>query len=182
MSTIDDCVIVYIRIHANLLRSILMLGLCIWGIWQHHVSIVEGIVITGAISYYASFLISLLIGVFWSIMSVTTEPTIGAAVSALMIYVVGFSCVSWLGYQHRETALWKHSREAIHEQTAHIHHDQVVPWAVANDIRTSLAAIRFLLFPIHEERNATELEIASRELQRLEQVFKEIEEKTVQAK
>lgn len=172
----DEQLMDYVRVHANLLRTVLMLGLCVWGIWQNHISVVAGIVITGALSYFVGIILSLIVGFSWSILTAITEPTIGGIVAALMINFVGFSCVAWLGYQHKETTELEQSRESSKSSTR-THSDQVVPWVVANDVRTSLAAIRFLLFPIHQDKNMNELEIASRELSRLEQVFKEIEEK-----
>lgn len=176
MLSADEFVMDYIRVHANLLRSILMLGLCIWGIWQHHFSIVAGIIVTGAVSYYIGFLLSFIVGVSWSSLIAMTEPTLNGTITTLMISLVGFSCVAWLGYQHKETAELEQSKESSKRHPNYTHTDQVLPWAVANDVRTSLAAIRFLLFPIHDEKKLSELEIASRELSRLEQVFKEIEE------
>ncbi len=167
----------YIRLHANLLRSVLMLGLCVWGVWQNHGSVIAGIVITGALSYFVGFIFALIVGMAWSVITALTEPTLGGTIAALMINVVGFSCVAWLAYQHKETAERGQSKETMSDNPHHNHADQVVPWAVANDVRTSLAAIRFLLFPIHQEKELNELEIASRELSRLEQVFKDIEEK-----
>jgi hypothetical protein len=172
----DEQAMDYIRVHANLLRTVLMLGLCVWGIWQNHVSVAVGIIVTGAISYFVGFILSLTAGFSWVVVSAMTEPTIGSIAAALMINFVGFSCVAWLGYQHKETKEQKQTRETPGSQSK-THSDQVVPWDVTNDVRTSLAAIRFLLFPIHEEKRTNELEVASRELSRLEQVFKEIEEK-----
>ncbi len=170
----------YIRVHANLLRTILMLGFCVWGVWQQHFSVITGIIVSGAVSYYIGFLVSLTVGIAWSVIIAMTTPTISGIISTLMISLVGFSCVSWLGYQHKETAELEQSKESLKKPSNHTHTDQILPWAVANDVRTSLAAIRFLLFPIHEEKKLNELEIASRELSRLEQVFREIEEKAKQ--
>ena len=180
MQKADESVMEYIRVHANLLRTILMLGLCIWGVWEHHFSIVTGIIVTGAISYYIGFLVSLIVCISWSAAIAFTEATISGSIATLMISLVGLSCVAWLGFQHKETAELEQSKESTKRHPSHPHTDQVLPWAVANDVRTSLAAIRFLLFPIHEEKRLDELEIASRELSRLEQVFKEIEEKANQ--
>ncbi|MCL6445925.1 MAG: hypothetical protein K6T83_21190, partial [Alicyclobacillus sp.] len=57
-----------------------------------------------------------------------------------------------------------------------------VPWAVVNDIRTSLAAIRFLLFPLHTDEKDPALQKATMELSRLERIFSQMEREDAEQK
>ena len=48
-------------------------------------------------------------------------------------------------------------------------------WAVANEIRNSLAAIRFVLFPIQENAPDTNIERVTEEIVKIERFFEQIE-------
>lgn len=55
--------------------------------------------------------------------------------------------------------------------------NQVLPWKVINDVRTSLSAIRFLLFHIqNKELSNEEIQDATTELYRLEKLFQDLEQ------
>lgn len=95
---------------------------------------------------------------------------------AALIAFVEFCAMAWLGFQHQRQTT------TTHQQQDNSHSDQVVPWAVANDIRTSLAAIRFLLFPLHGDAKDSAVEQATMELSRLEHIFSQIEREELENK
>ncbi|OPG15148.1 hypothetical protein [Ferroacidibacillus organovorans] len=154
-----------------------------YGIARSQYSLVISIVLVGAISFFVglveSIAITLLMLLFVFFHSVLVYHTLN--VPFLVAASAGWLCVSWLGFHHREEQKNQKKRllsvEWGHDQTA-----SVLPWAVSNEIRTSLAAVRFLLFPLQSEEiiddSAREMPIAkaTHELQRLENLFMDYEE------
>ncbi|EJY54431.1 metallophosphoesterase [Alicyclobacillus hesperidum URH17-3-68] len=108
-----------------------------------------------------------------TILSVKTGHEFNATLTTALFEFVGYLLVARLGFKHRQEQNVLQKRG----QTAMTHRDQVMPWHVSNDIRTSLAAVRFLLFPIRDEQNHYSVDEAMNELSRLEKLFEEMEKK-----
>ena len=137
---------------------------------------VAAICLVGAVSFFAGFIESLgaaalLAG--WAAFRMVASRH-GMGLSGVMMQVFGYGCVAWLGYRHREQQRIQRERS---ERQAHA--DSVIPWVVTNEVRNSLAAIRFLLFPLHDGPEPADerqpLRQVTDELQRLENLFSDIE-------
>lgn len=166
----------FVERHMDLFLAVAALGLVVWAIVTPHIWYVPAIVAVGAVSFFAGFIESLVVAALITGMSVGDSLTSGRGieVSSTMMQVFGDGCVAWLGYRH-------HEQQRVQKERAEKsrHADSVIPWAVTNEVRTTLAAIRFLLFPLHEdepqESAGQPIRIAADELQRLENLFSDIE-------
>ncbi|MCL6443967.1 MAG: hypothetical protein K6T83_11010 [Alicyclobacillus sp.] len=174
LATTDRAVVSAIDGHTNLIAAIVVLGLCVWGIVTQHIWFVIGIVGVGAAAYSLGATLSLVAAVVLTILSIHPGRGFNLTVTTTLFEFVGYVLVARLGFKHRqEQAALLQQRQA----DAPLHKDHVMPWHVSNDIRTSLAAVRFLLFPVHDEQNHHAVDQAVQELARLERLFQEMEDK-----
>ncbi len=151
--------------------------LCVWGLALHQGWFVLSILVVGGFSYFLGVTIGFTAGVVWTgILFLISPNPLNVTFTEGIIHLLGYVLVSLLGHRHKAEAL-----QQSEQITSRPHESQMVPWAVANEMRTSLAAIRFLLFPLHDDNNYRELERATSELSRLESIFTEIEKKGTQA-
>lgn len=170
----------WIAEHIELLLALTACGIALWGVFSGVYSYVPALALAGAVSFFVGFLASLcvsgLLESYVLFQPLRLHHAIDIAV--VMVEVFGYGCVAWLGYRHREQQR-RQKEMALKVQ----HGDSVLPWMVANEVRTSLAAIRFLLFPLnhsggHVDASHDPLRQATDELQRLEQIFNNMEKKT----
>lgn len=170
---LDQRFVDFLQRHMDLVLAVGVLGLVIWAGATDRPAYMLEIAIVGAVSFYAGFVEALGLGAIligWGIAErVMGSP--GLDISSGMIQVVGYGCVAWLGFRHREQQ--GREKERIHSRL--LHADSVIPWAVANEVRTSLAAVRFLLFPLDEQETPRSIRQVTDELKRLEEIFSEIE-------
>ena len=169
----DRAVVRTIDSHTNLATAVVVLSLCVWGIVTHHLSFAIAIIGVGAIAFTLGATLSLFVSVVLTILSVKTGHGFNATLTTALFEFVGYLLVARLGFKHRQEQNVLQQRG----QNAMTHRDQVMPWHVSNDIRTSLAAVRFLLFPIRDEQNHHSVDEAMNELSRLEKLFEEMEKK-----
>jgi hypothetical protein len=145
----------------------------VWAFALNQSWFVVSILVIGAFSYFFGVTLSLTAGILWSgILFLLSPYPLKITVTVGMVHFLGYVLVSLLGHRHKAEALQQSEQTILRS-----HENQMVPWAVANEVRTSLAAIRFLLFPLHDDTNYQELERATSELSRLERLFTEIEKK-----
>lgn len=169
LASLDFKVLATARNNSNLLTAIAAVITCVWALSTHQAWTVLGIVLTGAVSYSLGFTTSIVMALLFIVAS-DIRPTITLPFVATQM--VGYLSVVWLGYRHKEEKIL----EEVRMSQAN-HPDQVVPWVVVNEVRTSLAAVRFLLFPVHDDKKTQELQKATLELSRLEGIFREMEKK-----
>ncbi|MCL6517218.1 hypothetical protein, partial [Alicyclobacillus sp.] len=167
-SRLDARLVGFVRTHAHLFAATCALLLCVWGLTVRHVGFALGMVILGAVGYFIGLVVALGIGVVLTALDVYAAIHTDWVASTLLLEMVGYACIAWLGYSHRQ------QKERQKRMALEIHEPQVLPWSVVNEVRTSLAAIRFLLFPLHGDNNQ-EVRRATDELSRLERLFTEIE-------
>lgn len=167
----------FIAEHIDLLLAVTAWGVALWSVFTGEAIYVLALAAVGAVSFFVGFIpslgVSALIELIFVIDRIRGNHWLGTAV--LMVEAFGYGCVAWLGFRHREQQ--RLQKEMV---MSTVHNDSVMPWVVANEIRTSLAAIRFLLFPLHEVESKGDstdesLRQATRELQRLEKIFTDME-------
>ncbi|QQE77792.1 hypothetical protein [Alicyclobacillus sp. SO9] len=164
-----------IQTRSSLLTALIVVTLCIWGSSTGHVWFVAGIMVVGALSYFFGIVIALLGGLAFTCIELFAAAIPHMQASVIFMEITGYIMITWLGYRHKEQK--ELQQEHIQQQQFVSHSDQVIPWSVTNEVRTSLAAVRFLLFPLDtdEQKDAT-LEKATAELSRLEHLFNEMEQ------
>ncbi len=170
---LDQRFVDFLQRHMDLVLAVGVLGLVIWAGATDRPTYVLEIAVVGAVSFYAGFVESLGLGALllgWGVVQ-RTMGSPGLDISSGMMQVFGYGCVAWLGFRHRE----QQRREKERSSTRLSHADSVIPWAVANEVRTSLAAVRFLLFPLDEQETPRSIRQVTDELKRLEEIFSEIE-------
>lgn len=179
----DDQFLDWLSRHVDFFLALTCAVELFYGIARAQYSLVISIVLVGAISFFIGFVqsvaVTLLMMSTLFFHGVLVKHTLD--IPFLVAATAGWLCVSWLGYHHREEQKNQKRRlqsiELDHEKTT-----SALPWAVSNEIRTSLAAIRFLLFPLQGESDggdaSREMPIAkaTNELQRLENLFMDYEE------
>lgn len=154
--------------HVYLLVTMAISCLGAWGGFTGHFHYIIEMILVGAVA----FTIGIVGAVVTSVVGLglnatmffahTVDPTV------FLLETFGFICVIVLGHQHQTM---KYARSNVQEDKP----NQVLPWSVVNEIRTSLSAIRFLLFPLKEEHATSQIERATQELSRLEEIFHELE-------
>lgn len=167
----DQRIQTFIKNHINLLILVLLLVITAWGMESDHLAFVLGLICIGAISYFQGLALAMVIGVVWSGLDLYTWSKHGFIISQILIEFVSNALIAWLGYAHKEQSKIQKQKQAV---TSHV--DPVLPWAVANEIRTSLAAVRYLLFPL-EQDSQYDVHTATSELTRMEELFSELEKK-----
>jgi hypothetical protein len=165
----DHYTVNFIKTHGNLIMAVISLFLFLWGVAFHSPLFLLGMVILGAVSFYFGISLALLGGVGFTIIDIIRSLGHGGMVTSLVVDVVGYICITWLGYHHRGQLRLQKAQDI-----PQLHSDQIVPWVVLNEVRTSLAAVRYLLFPL-DAQHANDLEKITAELSRLEHLFAEIE-------
>ncbi|WDL97278.1 hypothetical protein [Alicyclobacillus sp. ALC3] len=173
LAILDQRVIRVMDLHTNLMTAVIVLGLCSWGLVTGHLWFVILLISTGAAGYYFGATSALALSVF-GVLGLTVRAGyhgFNLTLTTALFEWVGLLLVARLGVQHRQ------ERAALAHQSdvPASHRDHVLPWHVSNNVRTSLAAVRFLLFPVQDDRNRQALETAVAELARLEQLFEAIE-------
>lgn len=116
----------------------------------------------------------MMVGVIWSGIDIYTWTEHSIVISQILIEFISNALIAWLGYGHKKQSLLQREKAANNS-----HVDPVVPWAVANEIRTSLAAVRYLLFPLEHDSNQA-VHTATTELSRVEELFNELERKQLE--
>jgi hypothetical protein len=168
LSMLDGTLVEWIWSHMNLLTAIATLSICTWAVTNDRVEIVAGIFVVGALGYFLGLIVGLGFGIAFVVVNLLSVPFTRDNVTAAILGFVGYCVASWLGYQHSE------EKQMEQERAKKIHADQVLPWDMVNEVRTSLAAVRYLLFPMHDSTDQ-KLDLATRELSRLESLFNEFE-------
>ncbi|MCF8567213.1 hypothetical protein LLE49_21055 [Alicyclobacillus tolerans] len=164
---LDHYIVDFLLSHANLLLALVVLGLGIWGIFLQHIVFIVALMVIGALSYFFGISVALLTGLFLSVVRLI-HPYLPTSVTVVIVELVGYGTIAWLGYRHKE-------QKRQQKESASSHADHVMPWTVANEMRTSLAAVRYLLFPLHDEATSQNLETVTKELSRIEDMFNKIE-------
>lgn len=174
----DRKVLYILEHHANLMAAILVASLCGWGMVTLHVWFVVGVIAVGAAAYLLGATVALLGALLLTVLGTHLGPNFNLDITTALFELVGYALVARLGYGHRKTQrdLQRKQRELLSS-----HPDQVIPWHVSNEVRTSLAAVRFLLFPVSVEHNGPAVEEAVKELSRLEGLFEQLEAERMQA-
>lgn len=150
--------------------AIVIAVLAVWGFTNHHPLFILGLAVSGALGYFAGLVIALVLSVGLLVANIfSLFGSQGFHMSIVMVETMGYIGISWLGYRHR--VLKRIQQKLVNSNKP----NQIVPWAMVNEVRTSLAAIRFLLFPLHEENRSQELQQATSELSRLESLFQQME-------
>jgi hypothetical protein len=165
----DKRLVRFVRNRAHLFAAAVALVLCVWGLSAGHAGFAAGMIILGAVGYFLGLTIAIGLGVVLTAVDVYVAMHTGVVPSTLLLEMIGYSCIAWLGYSHRE------QKERQKRLAMEVHEPQVLPWSVVNEVRTSLAAIRFLLFPLHGDGSNQEVRRATDELSRLERLFTEME-------
>ncbi|WDL95381.1 hypothetical protein [Alicyclobacillus sp. ALC3] len=173
----DRTVLRTIEQHANLMTAIVVLGLCGWGIVTLHIWFVIGVIAVGAAAYLLGATVALIGALVLTAVGTHMGPSFNLDVTTTLFELVGYALVARLGYGHRVT----HATLQRKQMEFASHHDQMMPWHVSNEIRTSLAAVRFLLFPVTDEHNGRAVEEAVKELARLENIFQQLEDERLHA-
>ena len=172
-SRLDSALVGFISSHANLFLACTALGLAAWEVSRHSFWPVAAMTLIGALGYYFGLTISLFAAspfLVWGAVSLLTAS--GSSFAELILQALGYSSIGWLGFRHKTIA---------HRQRASASHDpQILPWNTVNEVRTSLAAIRFLLFPLQNPSSNQELTDVTKELARLEGLFNEMEQRQAQ--
>ncbi len=159
----DSSVRNFLQSHANLIVALVIVGILIR---LHTIWLLGGLVITGVLGYFAGISIGLMSSFVLSGIGFYLWITHGLPDSShVVLDTISYWCNVWLACQYR--------REKKVQQNGH--HDQVMSWAVANEIRNSLAAIRFVLFPIQENASDTNIDRVTAEIVKIERYFEEIE-------
>lgn len=174
LSLLDSRLVDWVLSHMNLLTAIATLWICTWAVTNGKVEIVAGIFVVGALGYFLGLIAGLGFALLFFVINILSVPLNGDNITAAMLGWVGYCVAAWLGYQHSEE---KQMEKARAKQT---HPDQVLPWDMVNEVRTSLAAVRYLLFPMHSTESIPstdnrQLDLATKELSRLESLFNEYE-------
>lgn len=168
-SRLDLRITLFTTQHINLIMAIAILCLAVWGGCTGHQAFVFGLAIVGASAYFAGILISVSVAIVYLSVNLCIGWTHPVQSSVILLQLIGYLAVAFLGYKHKT---FKEKQKTINKP------HQVLPWAMVNEVRTSLSAIRFLLFPLQNRDAANpELQKATDELSRLEQLFQELEEK-----
>ncbi|WP_026976164.1 hypothetical protein [Alicyclobacillus contaminans] len=166
----DRHLIQWTKNHTNLLLLLVNLIILIWTCFVGMGEYLLGMVVIGALGYFAGLTVSISAVPIAAAVDVLWLHHTHAASGTIMVELVGYVNIAWLGYRHQR--LKQTQQRAITEA----YPDQVMSWNAVNEIRSSLAAIRFLLFPLHSEHaNNKELQQATNELSRLEKMFQEME-------
>ena len=168
LADMDGAVVQWIWSHMNLLTAIATLWICTWAVTNGKVEIVAGIFTVGALGYFLGLIVGASFGLVFFVANLLSVPFNGDNMTAAMLGFVGYCVAAWLGYQHSE------EKRMETERAKQTHPDQVLPWDMVNEVRTSLAAVRYLLFPMHDSQDQ-KLDLATRELSRLESLFNEYE-------
>ncbi|MBX6352390.1 MAG: hypothetical protein IRZ10_03575 [Thermoflavifilum sp.] len=155
-----------------------LLTLVVWGGMEHDPLFVLTLAVVGALAYTTGLVVGFVASALGTVLLVAlrwghTGVQVEVAMANGLVMGLGLLLSAWMGYHHRRVReMARKWSEA--QTTAALHHrPHVLPWAVANEIRTSLAAIRYLLFPVHGQADPEALQRATRELARLEALFDE---------
>lgn len=173
LSSVDRVIIQAMDQHTNLMTAVIVAGLCGWGIVTSHLWFVVLVIVIGAAGYYLGATIALSASVIAAVaLNLIAVHGFDLTITTALFEWVGYLLVARLGVRHRQERL------VLLEQAARpaSHNDQVMPWHVSNNVRTSLAAVRFLLFPVEDEQNHQALEKAVEELARIESIFESMDE------
>jgi len=170
-SGLDNHLVTWTTEHSNLLMAIVNLALAAWALDSGLLAYVVGMALVGAVAYFAGLFVAVSLLIITIGVDVALAGFAHILLSALIVEIIGYLNIAWLGFRHKRLKM--EQRRTMDGK----HPDQIMSWTAVNEVRTSLAAIRYLLFPMHSEHTSQELQKASRELSRLEQLFQDIETK-----
>ncbi|SHL11514.1 hypothetical protein [Alicyclobacillus tolerans] len=162
--------------YLNLLLAFVAIVFAIYGVWAGFPWFALRLAIIGALSYFLSFLPGLLLGLITCIIWMEQHSALYPfdVLSAFgIVQGIGTINICWLGYRH---ALEKRQYMQPHQPKSHqiTKNERIVSWQILNDLRSSLAAVRFLLFPGGTNITQRNLDDAMEELARLEQLVGKI--------
>jgi hypothetical protein len=169
---IDTKTVKWLKIHSLLITAILAFGIMIW---VHHLWFIFTALLIGAISYFFGLSVALTASLIFAAINLAYSFQPSYILTMEPAKLACYVCVAWLGFHHRQQ---KRIQNGQFKTTTHP--VQVVPWSVANEIRTSLASVRYLLFPIQENHKLNEVNILTEELSRLEKIFEQIEKDSIE--
>ncbi|MCL6454887.1 MAG: hypothetical protein K6T78_14870 [Alicyclobacillus sp.] len=159
-----------------LLTFVMVCGLALWSLATGEPWFIAGLVVIGALAYGLSAVVALVCAaVLTAVRAVWGFGGI-ASVTPALVELTGYLLVAHLGFRHRlEAVALSGRRGSVLPTLPADHRDRVLPWHVANEVRTSLAAVRFLLFPVQSGPGDSAVKQAVNELERLEGLFEEME-------
>ncbi|WP_067622541.1 hypothetical protein [Alicyclobacillus acidiphilus] len=170
----DERMMMFVRLHGNFMLAIGVVGLAVWGAISNHPSYIFGLAFAGASAYVSGLVCGLCISMLYLCGNVVLDPghlfagqSLVTDIGTILLQVIGYLAVVFLGYKHKTLREFQKAASKA---------NQVLPWAVVNEVRTSLSAIRFLLFPLQDDtQSREEIQKATSELSRLEQLFHDLE-------
>lgn len=156
--------------------AVVVVALCVGGAVTNHVGFVLGILIVGAISYFFGMVVALLLSAGFAVAGLISLSNHDFSAAEQVLETVGYLLIIWLGYRHKQQKQQQVEHRQNQGGAAPSHSPQTIPWSVNNEVRTSLAAVRFLLFPLNrDEETDRTIQRASAELSRIEDMFNEME-------
>lgn len=165
----------FIARHSELMVALSATVLVVWAMVTFHWVYVCAIILIGGVSFFVGFIESVVLAGAFLVFVVSWTFPGRLDGSMRMMELFGLGGVAWLGFRHREAQ--RREKERLRRQVTL---ESVMPWAITNEIRTSLAAIRYLLFPYHQTGitgdSVASITEATDELQRLENLFYEYEQ------
>ncbi|MCY0874821.1 MAG: hypothetical protein OWT28_00840 [Firmicutes bacterium] len=171
----DRLFVDFIARHSDLVMMLSAAILLVWAVVTSQWLYVGAVIVVGGFSFFLGFVESIVLAGAFLIYAVWSHLPSHLDAATILMEVFGMGCVAWLGFRHREAQ--RQERERVRQETLV---ESVMPWAVTNEIRTSLAAIRYLLFPYSEKIGTGEsipsITKATDELQRIEKLFYEYEQ------
>lgn len=176
----DEAFLAFGRTHLPLWMALLSSLLAVFGLFSGFPWFSLRLALIGSLAYFGGLVPALCVGFFsctaWAVdgflhPSMTTDTTLSLAI----VQGIGVVNICWLGYHHAMLRRQQEARTRGGGDGLDVGRngttDSVLPWRVVNDIRSSLAAVRFLLFPLRDGVEDGSVRAATSELERLESLF-----------
>ncbi|UOF92080.1 hypothetical protein LSG31_07655 [Fodinisporobacter ferrooxydans] len=165
--TIDRKILEFLQNYSALIASIMGIGLCAWGLFRHDLNLVIETLLSGAIGYYIGFFPALIVNLFIFFLRIHSAGPAYQVFDVKVLQFFGCAYIAWLGFCHRQSALF--SRQQFFQEEPHAH---LISWTLVNEVRNSLMAMRLLLFKYYKsETEQSEFKLVEDELLRLELIF-----------
>jgi hypothetical protein len=168
---IDKRTVKWLKSHSHLVTAFLAFGIILW---IHHLWFSLTVILIGAVSYFFGLSVAFMVSLVFALTNLAYSFQPSYVLTMEPAKLACYVCVAWLGFHHKQQ---KRIQNGMLQKSSHP--VQVVPWTVANEIRTSLASVRYLLFPIQENHKIQEVNILTNELSRLEKIFEQIEKDSI---